>query len=251
LGKPDSFPEKSENELKVIQRQFFKNFCDLIVESIKFFNISEADIRKRCTFSNPEVVDVLYEKHKTLFGFTGHIGNWEFAGISVGYHVKYWPVVSYKPFSSKTFEKLMSSVRWKHLDLVPYHRIKQTLAENLKSDEPALYRNRKPVYIFLVDQAPSRKNSFYWTTFLNQETCFYTKAEELAREHSVPVVFCDIQRIRRGHFNIHLELITENAAETEPLEITKRYVTLMEAVIKKNPPNWLWTHRRWKRKRIL
>jgi KDO2-lipid IV(A) lauroyltransferase len=246
----NSFPEKTEAELKQIQKKFYQNFCDLIVESIKFFNISEEEIRKRCTFSNPEMADKYHDNFPCLFGYTGHIGNWEFAGISVGYHVKFWPVVPYKPFSSKVFEQLMSSVRWKHLDLVPYYSIKETLEEKLKkSAEPPLYRGRKPVYVFSLDQAPSRKNSTFWTTFLHQETCFYTKVEDLAREYNLPVIFCDLQRVKRGYYNVHLTLIAETPAETQPLEITKKYVQLLEEVIKKDPDNWLWTHRRWKRKR--
>jgi KDO2-lipid IV(A) lauroyltransferase len=245
----NAFPEKTDNELHHIQKEFYRHFCDLIVETIKFFSITETEIRKRCTFSNPEVADALYDNHKCLFAFTGHIGNWEFAGISVSYHVRFWPVVSYKPFSNKTFDRLMSKARSRHFDLVPYYNVKGILEKNEQQAAPVLYHGRKPVYIFVIDQAPSRKNATYWTTFLHQETAFYTKAEALARQYEAPVLFCDIQRIRRGYFNIHLTLLSENAARTRPFEITEKYVALLEDVIRKNPANWLWTHRRWKRKR--
>jgi len=110
--------------------------------------------------------------------------------------------------------------------------------------------SRKPVIIFLPDQAPSQKNSFHWVTFLNHETAFYTKVEDMAREFNLPVVFCNIARVSRGNFRIDLTLIAEHAAETQPLEITNKYIGLLEKCIRETPHNWLWSHKRWKRKRI-
>lgn len=248
----NAFPEKKPDELASIEREFYHHFCDLIVENVKFLTISAETIKKRCTFSNPEVADSWYDKSPFLFALTGHIGNWEMAGISVSHHVRFWPVVSYKPFSNVIFEKIMKKLRSRHFDLLPYYEVYNTLLNHHSSTQKAiLHHGRKPVYIFVIDQSPSQKNATCWTTFLNQETAFYTKTEELARTLNAPVLFCEIQRIARGYFNVYLTLITDQAAHMPPHAITLTYARMLEQVIKKHPANWLWTHRRWKRKRKM
>ncbi len=250
----NSFPEKTKEEILEIRKQFYRNFCDLIVESIKSFHVSDSEIVKRCTFDNRHVVNQLYENHPCVIALASHTGNWEFAGISVGLHVKFFPVGSYKPLSSKGFNKVIEKMRGAYMDVIPYYnigeRVKQSVSDFKEGHTNSMgNRNRKPVFIFVADQAPSKKNSTFWTTFLNQETAFYTKIEDESRQYNLPVIFCEIQRIRRGYFNLHVTLLAEHASETEPFAITSEYARLLDECIKKNPANWLWTHRRWKRKR--
>ena len=42
-----AFPEKSKAEILNIQKKFFKQLCDMLVETIKSITISEKEIRKR------------------------------------------------------------------------------------------------------------------------------------------------------------------------------------------------------------
>ncbi len=248
----NAFPEKTDKERKAIRKRFYQNFCDLIVENIKFFSITAEEAKRRCVFPNPEVVNALYEKHPVLFGFTGHLGNWELAGISTGLHVKWWPVVSYKPFNNEPFEKLMTGIRSRFFNIVPYYDLKHHVEHSIKTGLFPIHEadpTRKPVFIFLPDQAPSKKNAFFWIDFLNQDTAFYTKTEDLARAYNLPVVFCNIARLGRGNFRVDLTLICEYAAETQPFEITRTYVQLLEQCIRETPHNWLWSHKRWKRTR--
>ena len=64
-----------------------------------------------------------------------------------------------------------------------------------------------------------------------------------------PVVFCDMKQIDSGMYTITLETLTENPEETNDGEITKIYFDRLESQIKKNPSQWLWSHRRWKHKK--
>src|SRR4051812_37288239 len=58
----NSFPEKSEKEHKEICKKFYKHFCDLILESIKTFTISEKQVRKRVVCKNPELINKYYDQ---------------------------------------------------------------------------------------------------------------------------------------------------------------------------------------------
>ena len=53
----ESFPEKSEEELRKIERGFYHFFCDYLVETVKLMTISQEEIKKRIVFKNAELVD--------------------------------------------------------------------------------------------------------------------------------------------------------------------------------------------------
>jgi KDO2-lipid IV(A) lauroyltransferase len=42
-----------------------------------------------------------------------------------------------------------------------------------------------------------------------------------------------------------------NPKSTEPGEIMIRFMQQLEQKIKATPPNWLWSHKRWKKKRVV
>ena len=56
-----SFPEKTEKEHIEICNKFYSHFCDLIVESLKTFTISEKQVLKRVKCKNPEFINKYYD----------------------------------------------------------------------------------------------------------------------------------------------------------------------------------------------
>lgn len=246
----NAFPEKSDKERLEIARQFYRNFSDLIVETLKIFSFTKKDAKERCGFLNPELPNYLYQKHPVVIALAGHLGNWEMAAISIGNFVDWMPVISYKPFTNENTDKLMVKLRGNWVSIIPYYNTETSIAQSV-TDGYFMYegkqQTKKPGFVFLSDQAPSVKNSNFWTTFLHQETAFYTKIEHYARKYNLPVMYCETVRLKRGYFAVEATLITEHAAETQPTEITKKYVECLENSIQKNPSSWLWTHRRWKR----
>ena len=57
----ESFPEKSEEELRRIERGFYHFFCDYLVETVKLMTISQEEMKKRIVFKNAELVDEIRE----------------------------------------------------------------------------------------------------------------------------------------------------------------------------------------------
>ena len=104
------------------------------------------------------------------------------------------------------------------------------------------------MYIFITDQTPSNADTSYWAKFLNQETAIYRGTEKMAKLTGHPVVYGDIQRVKRGYYSIKIKLLTENPNQTKEGEITELHTRVLEDSIIRHPDNWLWTHRRWKKK---
>lgn len=60
-----SFPEKSDTELRQLEREFYHHFADYVVETIKLAHISLEELQRRAFLKNPELVDKLMEKGHT------------------------------------------------------------------------------------------------------------------------------------------------------------------------------------------
>mgnify|MGYP003866975253 FL=1 len=67
-----------------------------------------------------------------------------------------------------------------------------------------------------------------------------------SKKYNYPAVFVDIQRVRKGYYELELSTLADNPSELLPGELTKLYANKLEEVIRKRPENWLWSHKRWK-----
>jgi len=237
----NSFPEKSVKEHNEICKKFYKHFCDLVVESIKIFSISEQEITKRFICNNPEVVNKYYKEQRSVIFVGGHYNNWEYLAVAIDALVKHKGVGIYKPLSNLYFNDKMIRTRSRYgLGLLSTKDVKHYFEKNT---------NLLNVYIFGIDQSPSNPTNAYWMKFLNQDTGVLFGAEKYAKEYNYPVVFGRINKIKRGHFSLDFFDITDSPNETAYGEITKKATQILEKDIQEMPEYWLWTHRRWKHKR--
>jgi KDO2-lipid IV(A) lauroyltransferase len=74
-------------------------------------------------------------------------------------------------------------------------------------------------------------------------------AETYAKMFDMPLIYLDLQRIKRGRYQIEISIIEEHPTETGPGEITAKYMKRLEETIRNKPEDWLWSHKRWKHKR--
>ncbi len=236
-----SFPEKNEKEVRKIARQFYQHLCDLMLESIRLFSLSKEEIVRRCKVLNPEVIDQFYDQGKDVIVVTGHFNNWEMAAVTIDMQFKHRCYGIYQPLSNEFLNKKFSLSRSKTgLVLVPK---KETKAYFQKK------RDERGAFFFAGDQSPTYSKRVYWTTFLNQETAVAFGTEKYAREYDLPVIFGIIEKRRRGFYEITLKVITETPNEHPHGWITETHTRMLEGYIKEKPHYWLWTHKRWKRKR--
>ena len=70
----NSFPEKSESELKEIEEKFYRYFCDLILETIKSLTISESELKKRLSFEDLTVFKKYHAQNQSIIIVMGHWG---------------------------------------------------------------------------------------------------------------------------------------------------------------------------------
>ena len=236
-----SFPEKTEKERLIICKKFYRHFCDLVVESLKTFTISEKQVLKHVTCKNPEVINKYYDQKRSVLIAGGHFNNWEIFAVAVDALIKHDAVGIYTPLSNKYFDEKMRKTRSKYgLYMLSSRRVKHYFDERI---------NDLTATIFAIDQSPSNPRSCYWTTFLNQETGVLFGTEKFAKDYNYPVVYGRINKEKRGYYSFEFFDVTDKPQETKEGEITEIVTHLLEKDIKEHPQYWLWTHKRWKHKR--
>lgn len=237
----NSFPEKTEWECIVISKLFYRHFCDLVVESLKAFTISEKQVRKRVICKHPEVINNYFEENKSVIIAGGHYNNWELFAVAVDKLIKHDTVGIYTPLRNRFFDTKMRSTRSKYgLTMIATREVKRFFEDN---------RHRLTATIFGSDQSPSNPKSAYWLTFLNQDTGVQFGTEKFAKDYNYPVLYGRLNKVKRGFYTLDFVDVTHLPQETTYGEITEKITRLLENDIRAIPQYWLWTHRRWKQKR--
>ena len=110
-------------------------------------------------------------------------------------------------------------------------------------------KNELTATFILGDQSPPPERIKFWTNFLNQDTPVITGYDRIAQKTNQAVVYMDIVWKKRGFYEITFRKITDNPRQAEEYGIARDYLKALEKTIIRGPELWLWTHRRWKRKR--
>lgn len=240
----NSFPDKKEEEIVSIEKDFYAWFCDYVVESVKLLSMSRKQMERRMVFKGVDRVKQSVGEGKSCAVYLGHYCNWEWVTslpLAMGdsalcgqiYHVLENPVFD------RLFLKLRSRMGAVSIPMV----------DTLRKVVEYRQKGEKIVIGFIADQVPFWNNIHYWTDFLHQDTPVLTGTERIARKAGFDAYYMELKRVRRGYYTAEFKLITSNIAETKDYDITEQYFRMLERTINENPAYWLWTHNRWKRTR--
>lgn len=250
-----SFPEKKYAELKDICRRFYGHFGKLIAETIWFgAGNFRGRVRKShiVEISNPELINSLYDKGKSIFALGSHSGNWELIG---GYpHYAYSEplkfgekdiCVVYRALSSPAMDRFMALNRTAALgDSKGY----EGMIESYSALRHALkHRDDLMLYNFITDQYPySESSAIGVSEFMSQPTLSMDGAAALSHRLGMAAVYLGMKEMEDGNYRITYRLIAEDASTMSVREIMDKYYEFLEQDIREQPWNYLWTHKRWK-----
>ncbi len=237
----NSFPEKSDTEIKTIAKKFFHHFADLTLETIKMRGMSDSDFKERMKVANADLINSYFEKGKSVLILTMHYNNWEW-GTYLSRYLKHKSLAVYKPLANLEFDRFMNETRSRFdAELIKNDHILRHLMRHEKEETP--------VFVWLAgDQSPVSADE-YWFRFLNQEAMFYPGPAFISKRFNQPIFFQRLEKTGRGKYLTTFELLCENPAEKSEHEILKIYIAKMEEIIREKPEYYLWSHKRWKRKR--
>jgi len=240
LNLKNSFPNLSPISRKDIEIAFYKNFCDILVENLIQHSFSKDELQRKMRLKNPEILNDIYDKNKSIMLVGAHYNNWEWMALSLSSYLDGNICSVYKPLSNKTVDKFMKNSRKRFgAKLVPMNSFVRTVLKN---------KNNSTVNLMLADQSPQKSKLDFFCQFLNQDTPIFLGPEKLIKSASLELNFIEVHRIKRGYYEMKVVPLLKSS-EYKYGEITKLHASHLEKLINRNPQNWLWTHRRWKHSR--
>jgi len=235
----NSFHDKTEDELKTLAKKFYRHFYDIILEMLKLIHITPEKLAKRIKLINPELLEDLYRKKKSVIAVIGHYNNWEWI-LGIDHSIPHHTLAIYKPLNNKYFNKYITKLRSRFgVELIPMRETLKTMLDYSKNGKLILTG-------FLADQSPVWEEVQYWTSFLNQQTPVYLGIEKMAKKTGQVVVYFYERKINRGKYEVEVIKLFGNPKGTLPYQITDKHLQILEDIITAQPEYWLWTHRRWK-----
>lgn len=238
----NSFPEKSPQEIHKIAKKYYHHLSDIGLETIKFSRMTEKQIDDRLKVHGYEIYEEYFQQGKSIIVVGMHYNNWEWSG-SMQRFIKAQFLVVYNPLRDSTdFERFLLQTRERFGAIsVP---INQSVRVALNFNQA-----ERPGSLMLAADQTAPQNSQFWTTFLNQETAFFTGPMKIAKKTNQPVIMHHTRKTGRGRYEVFHYKLVEDPSKVEPEEILMAYVNKLEKIIQDEPEYWLWSHRRWKHKR--
>jgi KDO2-lipid IV(A) lauroyltransferase len=234
-----AFPEKPEVELLRIRKKFFKHLMDLMVESVKAFSISEKEILKRYTYSNPELVNKYAAEGRSIALMGAHQSNWEWS-ISLPKVLDIDMYGAYTKLNNTYYEKVVRDSREK------FGVIGYKTSEMVRGMQKRFSAKQQGAYILLSDQSPQLHKTYYWREFFNIKVPIHTGAEMLSKRFDLVVINYVTKRVKRGYYTTEFQLITDTPKDFKDYQITDLYTELTEKNILEQPEYYLWSHKRFK-----
>ncbi len=239
-----SFPEKSEAQLRRIERAYYRFFCDYLVESIKLLTISPEEIKRRLVFKGTEAVNQCVEEGQSCAVYLGHYCNWEWiTSLPLWVTPKAQCGQIYHPIENKDFDQLFLRLRQRlGAVCIPMQDTLRKILEFRQAHQPV-------VIGYISDQKPNWHNIHHWVNFLHHDTPVLTGTERIARKVNHAVFYMDVRCVRRGYYEAEFKLITREPQKMKEFEVTDIYYQHLEQSILRAPEFWLWSHNRWSRTR--
>lgn len=237
-----SFPEMSERRREYLAERSHQDLVKLAVEVLFTTRLIRIDTwAKYVELDNfREVVGLLLRRDQGLIMLTGHYGNWEILGYllaTLGFHT----TSIARPLDNPYVNQWLLGVRERQGQRI----IAKAGATNEVIDVLA----RNGTVCFIADQNAGTKGLF--VDFFGRKASTYKSIGLIAMQYEVPVVIGYARRDRqRFHFKVGVQDIIYPPAwkaQDDPLRyITQRYTKALEDVVRGEPGQYLWVHRRWK-----
>lgn len=232
-----AFPEKTEQEHKKIASQFYRNFTDSFIESIKLITAGRRFVEKR-SVGDFDLINRLTDKGYNVNIMAGHQFNWEFANLLYSLHLKIPFVGIYMPISNKALNRIFFDIRKRYGTVL-------ISAQDFRTKMHSVFSSQYLLGL-AADQNPGNPSNAFWVEFMGKPAPFVTGPAKGAVRNNAAVVFVGMKKTKRGYYRFDASLIAETSADITPEKLTVLYKNELERTIRQDPPNYLWSHRRWK-----
>lgn len=232
-----AFPEKEEKEIIRIAKKFYHNFIDTFIEAIKLLSSGKKFIAKRST-GEFDLINSLVAQGKNIHIMAGHQFNWEFGNLLYSLNLTTPYVGIYMPISNKPLDRIFFNLRKRYGTIL-------ISAQDFKTKMHAVF-SKQYMLALAADQNPGHPGNAYWMRFMNRLAPFVTGPAKGAVKNNTAIILVAFEKRKRGYYHFSAKLLSAEGSGQTPEQLTLMYKNELEKVIRKDPSNYLWSHRRWK-----
>lgn len=234
------FPDQDPARRKETIRLAYRNLASVLLESIKGLSLTGDEIRKRNRMLDAELVDRYLDQGKSVICVCGHYANWEWSVLGIGYRFPGKSIGIYKKINNPRVEAYIKSLRARStMKLLTTHETR-FMTEDLPKGR---------LILLMSDQNPSNSRDAIWVNFFGRDTACLHGLEKYARQYDLPVIYMDMERQKPAWYQLRFSLLCEHPSSLQKGELTQMFMSRLEETIRRYPPDWLWSHKRWKHKR--
>ena len=252
-----SFPDAPEHLRKRYVRDFYLHFGRLVCETIWFSHTTARRMERSQIVSavNPEESARLQSVAPGTIILAGHYANWEllfgfehFAlpeGSADSYAFKRSNVAMvYKKLNSPLWDEIFRECRLRLLgtDFENYIESAGILRHVVEHHGDGYF------YMFDTDQRPyANAKAVMDVEFMGQPAQTMYAGAGVAHKYGLAVSYLSMTRKPSGKgYLCELKTICDDASKMEVQQIMDEFYRLLEADIRKDPGEYLWSHKRWK-----
>ncbi|MDR3049980.1 MAG: lysophospholipid acyltransferase family protein [Elusimicrobiota bacterium] len=237
-----AFPQKSKKEIEKISKATYKNFFSILIDMFFISKMPDEKIEKMLIYDK-ELIENAMSKNKGLVLMSAHFGNWELSALAFA---KKYPVALIVAKQSNNFvDRMMNEFRMKEgFNVIGFQRDDKI---SFRGIVKALRKNQ--VLAILADQDAGRDGIFL--PFFGKSASTPKGPAFFAIAAGSPIITAFGVPQKDGSMKMKIQdLIVPNTGNTDEdiKTINMIYYQRLEEVIRENPEQWFWFHRRWKTK---
>jgi len=236
----NAFPEMEESRREQIAFRSFQSVCTTFLELLWFPNFTKEKIRNRVHIENPEVLEQLRSKGKGIILLTAHFGSWELAIQAISVLSGTTVCTIAKTQSNMLVDNQIN--HWREmlgLKIIPMGISVREILRTLQ---------QKGIVALAADQAAAKESVA--VEFFGREVPTFQGPAVFSLKTGAPIILACAVRQESGNYSMHLVHVPSDdlhdASDENVLELTRRQVKATEDMIRKNPEQWMWMHKRWK-----
>lgn len=231
----------SDKEKKKIGIEAFVNLIDTTFGIMQRDNMQKQEVIKNVMFKNEEIISAYQKENKQFILVTGHYGNWELLSQSIAIKFDLTLVGVGRKIDSPRMDTILRTNR---------ERFNVEMVEKkgaVKSCINAINENK--IVGILTDQSIGKDQSAN-VDFFGKETTHTPLASILSRKFDLDLIpaYISTEDYKQYTVTIYppIKSIKTEDKEKDLSRLTQAQADVIEEVIRSNPKQWFWMHKRWK-----
>ena len=224
----------SDTEVELIKSKMWSNYGKTFIEYI-FLNKFKKN-NSHIKIKGEEKLNEIRQNEKPVIFVSGHFANFELMSMEI-FKKKLKLATIYRPLNNYFLNFFMEYLRKK---FICKNQIKKGVSGVREAIE---YIQNNYSIALMIDQRVTEGEKI---KFFNKISFTTTLPAQLALKYDLPIFPIFIERKENDSFEMEIYKPINSSEYKDKFEVSKKLNEILEDMIKRNPSQWIWTHKRWK-----